>query len=482
MLVNPVFNVLIAAAEKWPDKIAVYDELGEQTFLELYTEAEKLRMKLLAAGIKEGMAMGVMAKNGRNFIAGIFAVIGTGAVAMPMSHQLKSHEITEAFEGAKLSAVIDDATSKDFNPVNPEIIELTNGFFRLSRLRNTVFDNQPFAPHVLSPAFMRFTSGTTGKAKGVIISHQSALERTAAANKVLQLGENDTVLWVLPMAYHFVVSILLYVRYGAAIAIAQDFLPLNVIQLANQSNATLLYASPMQIRLLANTESELKMPTLKRAISTSAGISAEICRHFESRYSLPISQAYGIIEIGLPMINTFNNSDHPEAVGHVLPDFEVRLFNEHFEPVQSGETGKLGIKGPGMFDAYLDPPLSREEVTVDGFFLTADFATVSSDGLVTIQGREKSVMNIAGNKVFPEEVEGVLETYPGVKTARIISVPHPLMGQIIQAEIIPDHTTDVDVEELIGYCRKKLSTYKVPQRIAFVDELPMTSSGKLIRY
>jgi acyl-CoA synthetase (AMP-forming)/AMP-acid ligase II len=182
------------------------------------------------------------------------------------------------------------------------------------------------------------------------------------------------------------------------------------------------------------------------------------------------------------MINTFNNSDHPEAVGHVLPDFEVRLFDENLVPVPVGTPGKLGIKGPGMFDAYLDPPLKKSDVTVDGFFLTADFAIRNEEGLITIHGREKSVMNIAGNKVFPEEVEGVLETFQGVKTARILAVPHPLMGQILQAEIIAEESSEIDVEELISYCRKRLSTYKVPQRIIFVDDLPMTSSGKLIRY
>jgi long-chain acyl-CoA synthetase len=477
----PVYTILTTAAQKWPDQVAVFDDWGQQTFSELFAEAERLRQNLVESGIKEGMAVGIMARNGRNFIAGIFAVIGTGAVAMPMSHQLKDQELKDVAKDAKLSAIIDDGSSKTFQPTNFHSIELTNGFFRLTTLRD-FHEVEPFAPHVDSPAFMRFTSGTTGKSKGVIISHAAAIERTEAANKVLALGPGDTVLWVLPMAYHFVVSVLLYVRYGAAIAIARDFLPLNVIAMANECQATLLYASPMQIRLLANTEDGKDMPTLKRAISTSAGITAEVCKLFESRFNLPVSQAYGIIEIGLPMINTFNNSDHPEAVGHVLPDFHVRIFDEDHHALPIGKVGKLGIKGPGMFDAYLDPPLKRHQVTVDGYFLTADFASQTADGLVTIEGREKSVMNIAGNKVFPEEVEGVLEDYEGVKMARIQAVPHPLMGQILQAEIIAEFPDKIDVEDLISYCRKRLSTYKVPQRIRFVNELPLTPTGKLIRF
>jgi acyl-CoA synthetase (AMP-forming)/AMP-acid ligase II len=482
MNVNPVFNVLLTAAEKWPNRTAVYDEFGEQTFSALLQEAEKIKSQLLNAGIQKGMAVGIIAKNSRNFIAGIFAVVGTGAVAMPMSHQLKTHEINEILKEAELSAILDDTSSKDYAPVQAEHILLTHGQFRLSQLKKFRGQQIPFAAHVEDPAFMRFTSGTTGKSKGVLISHESALQRTAAANKVLQLDQTDTVLWVLPMAYHFVVSILLYVRYGTAIAIAQDFLPKNLVDLANLSNATLLYASPMHIRLLAAMEGSPQMPSIKRVISTSAGISAEICKTFERKYNIPVSQAYGIIEIGLPMINSFNNSDFPDAVGHVLPDFELRLFNENLEPVTDGGAGKLGIKGPGMFDAYLNPPLTRAQVTIDGFFLTADFATISDQGLVTILGREKSIINISGNKVFPEEVEGVIETYPGVKTARISAIPHPLMGQIIQAELIAESTDQINVESLIDYCRKKLSTYKVPQRVIFLNELPMTSTGKLLRY
>lgn len=480
MFVNQVYDVLYDANLKWGNEVAVYDEWGTQTFQDLWKETELLRERLIQSGIKEGMAVGVIARNGRNFISGIFAVIGTGAVAMPVSHQLKDNELKEVWKDAQLTAIIDDGSSKDYQPETYETIHLSVGFFRLSMV-NANIAGKVFAAHTESPAFMRFTSGTTGKAKGVIISHQSALDRTEAANKVLGLGPGDTVLWVLPMAYHFVVSILLYIRYGAAIAIAKDFLPLNVLNMANACKATLLYASPMQIRLLANTEGDIQMHSLKRAISTSAGITAKVCYQFQKRFNLPVSQAYGIIEIGLPIMNIYSNYDHPEAVGHVLPGFQVQIFDENNCPLPNGVIGKLGIKGPGMFDAYLDPPLKREDVTVDGYFLTADFATKSEEGLITIEGREKSVINIAGNKVFPEEVEGVIEGYPGVKVARIKSIPHPLMGQIIMADIIKEEYCDVDTEELIDFCRKQLSAYKVPQRIHFVDALPMTLSGKLIR-
>lgn len=475
-----VYKVLQDSAQKWPNAPAVYDEYGMLTFDQLFQEAEALRISLASSGIGSGMGIGVMARNSRNFITAIFAVIGCGATVMPMSHQLKKGEIDDVLKEAKLHAVLDDQ-----NGVIPvegpfQTIAMKIGALRLAF--TSISKETIFAPHVKNPAFIRFTSGTTGKSKGVIISHQSALDRVEAANKVLKLGTGDTVVWVLPMAYHFVVSILLYVRYGAAIAIAKDFLPKNIIDITNEHHGTLLYASPMQIRLLASNTDSDKMSSLKMVISTSAAISTDICLAFKKRFDLDVSQAYGIIEIGLPMINYKKSAEHPDAVGYALPDFDVQIFDDNNKPLPSGQIGRLAIKGPGMFDAYLTPPTMREEVLKNGYFLTADFASKTDDGLVKVEGREKSMINVSGNKVFPEEVEGILETLPEIKLARITGVPHPLMGQIIQAEVVLNDGNTIDVEEVLTYCRKRLSTYKVPQRIKIVESLPMTGSGKLQRY
>ncbi len=475
-----VYNVLKEAAEKWPDLSAVYDEYGTLTFLELYNETENLKNELINLGVTQGMGVGVMARNSRNFISGIFAVIGCGATVMPLSHQLKPSEIDDVINEAQLHAILDD--KHGVQPIETIVSEIKMNIEGFRFAFTSTNKHQAFAPHVTNPAFIRFTSGTTGKSKGVIISHQSAIERVDAANKALKLGTNDVVVWVLPMAYHFVVSILLYVRNGTAIAIAQDFLPNNIIDITNQCKGTLLYASPMQIRLLASSTNGEIMPTLKRVISTSAAISVDICKAFKQRFNVDVSQAYGIIEIGLPIINFFKSSENPDAVGYALPDVEVTILDDNYNPVSNGTVGHLAIKGMGMFDAYLTPPLMRHEVLKNGYFLTADYATKADDGLIKVEGREKSMINVSGNKVFPEEVEKVLETISEIKLARISGTPHPLMGQIIQAEVILEEGKTIDVEDVLTYCRKRLSTYKIPQRILIVESLPMTGSGKIQRY
>jgi len=193
-----------------------------------------------------------------------------------------------------------------------------------------------------------------------------------------------------------------------------------------------------------------------------------------------VSQAYGIIEIGLPIVNHRSANQHPEAVGHALPAYKVAVLNDENEELPSGQLGQLAIAGPGMFDGYLYPPTLRQENLNGQWFMTGDLATKSEDGLITIKGREKSMINVSGNKVFPEEVEHVLNVHPGVKVSRVFGGKHPLLGEVVEAEIVSTGKS-VDPEELIAHCREKLSTYKVPQRIRFVDELEMTATGKLKR-
>ncbi len=476
----PVYEILRAAAQQWPDNAAVHDEHGTMSFHELFTETEELRNQLVGIGIQEGMGIGVMAANGRHFIIGIFAAVGTGAAVMPMSPQLKKAEIDDILQEAKLHAVIDDRTASQPLDNVDTVIPMKNGSFRFGF--TGIDKSVAFAPFVQQPAFIRFTSGTTGKSKGVIVSHQSVLDRIEGANKGLELGPGDTVIWVLPMAYHFMVSIILYVRFGAAVAVAKDFLARNIIEITNQHKGTLLYASPVQIRLLANDSGAAQMPSLKKVISTSAAIALTVCKAFKERFKLDVSQAYGIIEIGLPILNYTKSAEHPEAVGYAQPGYTVDILDENNNPLPNGSIGNLGIKGPGMFDAYLLPPTLSKDVLQNGYFLTADYASKTDDGLIKVEGRSKSVINISGLKVFPEEVEAVLEMIPEIRQARISSSPHPLLGQIIEAEVILNDGAKIDVEDVLTYCKKRLSAFKAPQRLKVVESLPMTGSGKLQRH
>jgi len=471
-------DLLYQAAQRWPNKPAIYDEWGMMTYAELGTLVRTTAVNLKAFGITPSLGVGVMGKNSRYFIIQCFAVMDCGAVAMPIFNQMKTDEI--AIQKARLHAILDDQTGMVSFEDTTHLVTFPHQEWRL--VFNPDIDNRPFASHAYNPAFTRFTSGTTGTSKGVILSHDGIIERTEAANKVLQFGSDDTISWVLPMTYHFVVSIILYLRYGSTIIICESFLADTIIMQTNRHCATVLYASPMHIRLLSNDSSERNMPSLKRVISTSAAISKSQCRAFQKRFGLDIIQAYGIIEVGLPIINSKNANEFPEAAGYALPDYQVEVLDDNGNILPSGEIGHLVVKGPGMFDAYLEPPCRRESVLKNGWFYTGDLASKHPDGLIRIEGRKKSIINVSGNKVFPEEVETVLNQHPVVQHCRVSRFKHRLLGENVQAEIVLQNgMTQYEIEELLTFCRKRLSAYKIPHKIVFVKSLPMTDSGKLIR-
>jgi long-chain acyl-CoA synthetase len=474
-----VYFTLLAASTTWPDHLAVVDEHGAITYAELYQQTESLKNKLITAGVKPGQGIGLLVKNNRHFLIGLYAGIGCGAVVMPISPQQKTDEINKATKEARLHYLLSDRNDLYVNQNESLKIDLLQqplflGKTNRSSLEKTVdFINQP--------AVMRFTSGTTGEAKCVILSHRSVLERIEAANEGLKLNNNDRVVWVLPMAYHFIVSIMLYVRYGVGIIVCNDFLAENILENIRQHNGTLLYASPMHIRLLAAYPKEASISTLKRVVSTTTSISPAICNAFKSKYKLPVMQAFGIIEVGLPIINTDRSEDHPEAVGYGLPAYEIEILDEELKPLPVGESGQLAIQGPGMFDGYLSPMTLRDDVLKNGWFLTGDYATRSKEGLIEIKGRKKVVINVSGNKVFPNEVEEVLNTYPGIVLSKVYGQTHALLGEVVIADIVLENTSTFQEDELVQYSRQKLSSFKVPHQINIVDHIEMTGSGKIKR-
>ncbi|MEO5917745.1 MAG: AMP-binding protein [Luteolibacter sp.] len=333
----------------------------------------------------------------------------------------------------------------------------------------------------LDPAFIRFSSGTTGASKGVVLSHAKLRERIVAANAALEIGPGDRVLWMLPMAHHFAVSIVLYLYHGACTVIGSSHLAEQVLETARATRATVIYGAPFHHSLLAADQGGYAWPDLRLAVTTAAPLTAEIANGFRKRFGKPLVQGLGIIEIGLPLMNTGGAGDSPTAVGRPLPAFDVELRNEEGLPVAVGCVGELWIKGPGMFDAYLFPWQTIDEICVDGWFATGDLAVTDAAGRVYLRGRKKSVLNVSGMKVFPEEVESVIERHPSVRRCRVIGVPHAVLGTVPTAEVILQGGESLAARELIEWCREILSIYKVPVRVKFVEQLPMTASGKIRR-
>lgn len=484
-LPEKISELAVQSARRWPDKIALRENEETTTFSELQTSIDNLHEEMTAAGVGGESMVGVMGANSRAFVAAAFAASACGAVVMPMAARLSRNEMDEIFSTCALDFIlqIDDMVLSDH--ASGSALFERSLFGRRLRLWPMRRHSQSHNPRELvsDAAFIRFTSGTTGKAKGVILSHRAIIERTQCANRGLGLDENDTVLWVLPMAYHFFVSIVLYVRYGCEIVISHASVAEDLLDAIIANRATLLYAAPMHYRMLAEESSERRFSALKTAISTSSSLPRETARQFQERYGLPITQAYGIIEVGLPFINTGHRDDRPMSIGAPLPDYEAALFDEEGRLNEKDAEGELGIRGPGMFSAYLNPPSPREKVLRENFFMTGDYARQNADGAWSIVGRKKSVIIVGGQKVYPEEVESVINHFPGVATSRAYGVGHPRMGEVVEAELVPtDPASPPDAEALINHCVKRLSNMQAPQRVHIVDQIAQTPSGKIARH
>ncbi len=329
----------------------------------------------------------------------------------------------------------------------------------------------------LNPALIRFSSGTTGRSKGVVLSHETLLARVTACNSGLAIGPGDRVLWILPMAHHFAVSIVLYLLHGATTVLAKSHLGEDLMAELEGARATVLYAAPFHYSLLSANPDARPVPSLRLAVSTAAALPATVAERWLAEFHLPLTQGLGIIEGGLPLLNRDHASAKPLSVGGPQAGFAIRIL----DPDPDG-VGELLLKGPGMFDAYLHPWQPRDAVLEDGWLHTGDLASVDGDGCVTIAGRRKSVINVAGLKCFPEEIEAVLNQQPDVLESRVYAHPHPETGSVPAAEIVlRDPRNPPKNIRLITHCRERLAAYKVPLKFTFVPALIRTASGKIQR-
>jgi long-chain acyl-CoA synthetase len=439
------------------------------TYAELFARSQEGAKRLRTAGVRPGDRVGLLAPQGAAFIEEALAVLAAGACLVPISDD----HVGAALADFARSALLDHLLRHGAEPVrsqgSPGMDPRVDAEFRS-----------------LEPAYLRFTSGTTSSRKGVILGHATILARLAAANRGLGIQPSDRILWLLPMAHHFVVSILLYLRYGATILLPRTSLARDVLELANRERASVFYASPFHYNLLAKDTSELRLGSVRLAVSTAEGLRAPIAEAFRARFSLPLAQALGIIEVGLPVINLERAGEKPLALGRPLPDYDVWLRAEDGSPARDASsperTGEICIRGPGLFDAYLDPWTRSSALLEPDGFRTGDQGYFDPEGDLFLVGRRANRINLAGMKFFAEEVESVLDAHPDVRQSRVISRDHTHLGEIAVAELVPrDPGHPPTRKQLLEHCRARLPAYKVPREFHIVSGLPRTATGKLRR-
>lgn len=451
----------------------------------------RARAAMLAGlGVVPGGNIGLHYPSGRDYIAYTYAIWACGACVTPIPTELAEAEkrlIAEhiAIDGIVTSRRGQQALAAGRDATAPPPAELPGQAVYLAGTRR-----RPPPPELaaLHPAFIRFTSGTTGSAKGVVLSHQTIRERIAAANQVLAIGPGDRVVWMLSMAYHFAVTIVAYLSFGATIVLPANAFGDAVIKAANAFDATVIYGSPTHFELLAQDDGGQSLPPLRLAIVTTARLRPELAERFRTRFGRALNETFGIIEIGLPAINHDRPAERQGSVGRVLPAYELRLEQEDGAPAvpdaDGVTTGEVLLRGPGLLDAYYDPWRGRADILAEraGWLATGDLGRLDADGYLTLVGRSKDLISVSGMKFFPQEVEAVLERWPGVAEACVYAVPDRHQGEVAQADLVLATGASRPAEaDLLAHCRAALAGYKVPRGFRIVGALPRTATGKLLR-
>lgn len=475
-----IFETIKNETSSYGDKTAVIEGDRSISYRKLINEAENLASRLANQGIKPADRIALLCNDSIDYIIISLAILAAKAVVVPVSSSLSWDETDAVLSRIDVNCLIFEKQSYAGTDAGQFFPGFNGGneFFLLSR---KAANNLPDEYYSVNPAFIRFSSGTTGASKGVLLSHESIIERTNAADRALCMTSGDVVIWVLSMSYHFVVTILLFLRRASTIVLCGNAFPESFIENIKSRKGTFTYASPFHYHLLSNSggiPADL-FSGVRMAISTAMKLPRLTAVEFRDKFGLELSEAYGIIEVGLPFINLSENPSKRGSAGKVLPDYEIKIENRDNEG-----TGEVLIKGKGFFDAYFSPWKNRKSVLSDGWFNTGDLGRIDEDGFLHIYGRDKNVINFAGMKIFPEDVESVLNRHPAVKESLVYGMPHPRYGELPCAKVVLKDGTnpDFDTDEIRRFCYPLLASYKVPKEINPVKNLEKTASGKLKRW
>ena len=457
-------ELLDATACRWPEKPALIEGDAIISYAELVAKIARFTSQLQSFKVSLGNRVGLLFPNSIDYVTLTFALWHVNAVVVPIPMECTAEEISDLAAVMQLEIILSQKAGA-------QSVALSPGLF-LTRL-------QPSSPpnnHGLNLAFIRFTSGTTSARKGVALTHETIRDRVATANTALGINSTDTVIWCLPMAHHFLITLVLYLSEGATVVLARHVLAQPFLATVNRWHGTILYAAPFHYALLARDTSEVRLDSVRLAVSTTCALTQDVAEDFYKRFDRPLVQALGIIELGLVTLNIDDPLGRWNSVGRPASGQRIKIN----APDENG-CGELSVAGAGFFDAYVAPWLSRETIAPDGWFHTGDIARLDEDGFLFLISRKNAVINLAGRKVFPEEIEAVLDRHPAVHESRVFARAHPHLGEIVEADLVLNQF-DADLDSLRTFCRAHLADYKIPVRFNRVNALPRTAvTGKIRR-
>jgi long-chain acyl-CoA synthetase len=523
---KPLYSLLTDSASKYPSRVFLHYQGRDLLYSQVDDYASRFASALVSLGVKRGDRVAIFLPNIPQFVIAYFGIIEAGGTIVTCSPLYKERELESQLRdsGAKVVIAARDvvrgndlyqslagcrdrlsldhvisASVTDYLPAAKRRLAGLAGVRNVGRPGTLDFvklvkGNGPIArPAEVNPeedvALLQYTGGTTGVAKGAMLTHYNMYSNAIYTAMALPVTDLDIALAVLPLyhIYGMTATMNAPLSAGAQVVLLPQFHVEDVMKTIQKKRVTSFCAVPsMYIAIINNPRVKAyDLRSIRACISGGAALPVAVRKRFIELTGGNLVEGYGLSEAS-PV--THCNPVHDGVVkdgsiGLPFPETDAAVVDlddpEKFLPV--GETGELAVRGPQVMKGYWNRPDESAGVLKDGWLLTGDIAKMDGDGYFYIVDRKKDMVNVGGLKVYPREVEEVLFEHPAVKEAAVVGMPDSFRGEVVRAFVVLKENQRASEKELIEFCAPKMAKYKVPQKVEFVPELPKTLIGKVLR-
>ena len=487
---NMLFDALVAPLEMRRDAVLIRPDDSEVTGEQLFALSGQIANVLLDAGVEPGHRVAMQCEKSIEALALYLACLRVGSLFLPLNTAYMPAEMDYFVGDAEPTIVVSSIQAADqlapicanHNATLFTLGENSDGtWMDAARVAGTDCLIAERGPDDL--AVILYTSGTTGRSKGAMLSHKNLLSNAESLSEAWRFTSEDRLLHALPIfhAHGLFVAINVSLNVGASMIFLPKF-DINVVMDKIGSATTMMGVPTFYTRMLADERCNSKnLSHMRLFVSGSAPLLAETHREFEAKTGQRILERYGMTETTMNSSNPYDGDRRAGTVGFPLPNIELRVVDpETGDELPKGDIGSLEVRGPNVFQGYWRmPEKTAEDFRDDGFFITGDIAKFDEDGYITIIGRSKDLVISGGYNVYPKEVETEIDDLDGVNESAVIGVPHPDFGEAVVAVVVPKSGVKLEADQITLPLQKRLAKFKCPKTVVFVDALPRNTMGKV---
>lgn len=488
-MTNPLYDRLIGYRRDSDAVLLHLPEGGTITYAEMAARADRIAGLLRSRGVAKGDRLAMQCPKSPEALALYLACLQSGVIFLPLNIAYTPDEIAYFVGNATPKILVTDPKAEAaLLPVTEKVgaILLTLDATERGSFALAVAAADPAtdvcACDADDLACFLYTSGTTGRSKGAMLTQGNLLSNAEVLTETWRFTADDVLIHALPIFHAhglFVACNVIMIAGGSMI-----WLPGFSVEavLAAMPRATTMMGVPtFYTRLLDSPEFDrARAGHMRLFTSGSAPLLAETHAAMYARTGHAILERYGMTETGMNTSNPYDGERRGGTVGFPLKGTELRIMDEHGRELPKGQTGMIEVRGPNVFKGYWQmPDKTAEELREDGFFITGDLGMIDKDGYVTIVGREKDLIITGGYNVYPKEVEQLLDQQPAIRESAVIGVPHSDFGEGVVALLVPESGETPDIDAIASEVARKLANYKRPKAYIMLDEMPRNTMGKV---